>query len=186
MASSSHFFLQISTRSMQNGGGEGGFLHKPAFWPLLHTKVFSRLRSPGVCIPPSAHPLPMPVRITNTSHSWLGRKRRERDGSGGEKQWGRGRPRPPARPRGAAGGGGKSAPGPAACAEGAGPAGPRAGSWRGGGRMSEGEETPRLGQALSWAAGRGWNRHQPIPTPTPGPRSENETGDKAPCPGRAQ
>lgn len=83
---------------MQNGGGEGGFLHKPAFWPLLHTKVFSRLRSPGVCIPPSAHPLPMPVRITNTSHSWLGRKRRERDGSGGEKQWGRGRPRPPARP----------------------------------------------------------------------------------------
>lgn len=127
MASSSHFFLQISARSMQHGGG-GGFPQKSAFRPLLTQKFSPGSGHPSICTPPSAQPTPAgPTRLsTHPTGSPAGRDRgpaapaERSDGAG---------------PQAAAGGGGKSAAGPAGRAEDSGRAGPRDGhgDCRGGG-----------------------------------------------------
>lgn len=183
IASSSHFFLQISTCSMQNWGrGRLGreteaFSYTLASRPHFTQKFFSRLSLTRVGIRPSGPPRPMPVLTINKPHGRLGRLRRgARRGSGREATgvypkrglkaadsaaW-------------ATGGGGKSAADPAGRAGGR-PAGRTAGlglegggGWREAGRMGEGEEAPRRRLGLRWAAGRGRSRPQPIPTPHPG------------------
>lgn len=183
MASSSHFFLQISPRSMQNGGGEGGFLHKPAFRPLLHTKVFSRIRSPGVRIPPSAYPTP----DARPDHQHIplvaGPAETRANGSGGEKRGGRGR----LRPRGAEGGGGKIAADTAGRAEDT-----RRARQRGQGVGGAGGGWARVRRRLSGARPSAARPDEaeaaPSPSPPPprglGPKTK--TGDKAPSPDRAR
>lgn len=146
MASSSHFFLQISARSMQRGGGgKASYTHRPpgssSHESFLPAQVTPALH-PAPCPP---HPLG-PVPIGNTFHSWRGRPTRERSDSGGERRRGRGSLRPPGRPRGAAGGGGKNTAVPNR-PRGEHPAG-RGVEGRGGGGGEDapkGEETPQRG-----------------------------------------
>lgn len=145
MASSSHFFLQISARSMQNGGGEGGFLHKSALGLQLAQKFSPGSGNPGCASRPLPTPplharpdqqhIPLVARQAETRAKRL--RRREAKGPRASEASGRASR---VEQRAEAG---KTRPSPAGRAESAPRAGPRAGGWRVGGRMSKGEEAPR-------------------------------------------
>lgn len=148
-----------------------------------YTKFSPGSGNPGVCIPPSAHPPPQARRhhqhipfVARPAEKRTKRLRRL-------KQRGPGRPRPPTGPgrverRAEAG---KTRPTLAGRAESA----RRAGAWREGrDDRGRGDASTELGPRL-----RGRRRPRPPPDhphPHPGTSEENETGDKAPSPGRAE
>lgn len=204
MASSSHFFLQISTCSMQNWGGggrlgrgKGGFfLHTPASRPLLHTKVFSRLGSPGLASRPRPTPAHAGPDHQQTPRAARPAERGARRGSGRERRWGlpktgtesgrlgrverqaeAGKERRTRQAARRAPDGPDHGPGLGGEAAGGGGSGE---DERGRGSASAAARPSAEQPAEAEAA------PSPSPPPPRGPRSENETGEQAPSPGRAR